>query len=61
MLQLGQAVLEQVMLGIDELFPLVHTLLEEYRRWLVLEARHLKGLHYGLIVISRSASLAVRV
>ena len=50
MFQLGEAVLEKVVLGGDQLASFVDALLEENGRGLVLQAGHLEGLHHDLVV-----------
>ena len=59
--QLGQAVLEQGVLGVNQLLATVDAMLECDRRWSVLQASHLEGLHDGLIGAPIGMRLAVRV
>ena len=53
MFQLCEAVLEQRVLSGKQLFSCVGLIFEYYRRWIVLEARHLEGLHHNLVVVAR--------
>ena len=61
MLELRQAVLEQVVLRVNQLVSLVHLLFEKDWRRLVLQASHLEGFHNGVILRRYRAALAVRV
>ena len=55
MLELREAVLEQNVLGLDELISSVGLVLKVHRTGLVLQAGHLKGLHNDLVMVARVA------
>ena len=61
MLQLTETVLEQDVLGLDELLPRVLGVLELNWGWLVLQACHLEGFHHSFVLVARCASLAILV
>ena len=61
MLQLREAVLEEGVLGCDQLWPLVSDLLEEDRGGLVLQASHLERLHNDLVVGGWGVRLTGRI